>query len=385
VIPYGRQSIEEEDIQAVVNVLRSDFLTQGPIVPKFERFIAEYCGAGYAVAMANATAALHAACLAMGLKKGGLLWTSPNSFVASANCGLYCGADIDFVDIDPITRNLSVPLLREKLIHARATGRLPQVVVPVHFGGHSCDMAAIKSLAVEFGFKILEDASHAVGGRYRGTPVGSCQYSDMAVFSFHPVKIMTTGEGGMVLTNDPALYERLCLFRSHGITRDADKMESGSDGPWYYQQLELGHNFRLTEMQAALGLSQAGRVDRMVEKRNILADNYDKAFASLPLQLPPRERDVFSAFHLYVICLDSQTTGAKHREMFEFLQKRGIGVNLHYIPIHTQPYYRRLGFRKGDFPAAESYYARAISLPMFYGLTDEQQAMVVEAVRSSLE
>lgn len=381
-IPYGRQDISEEDIQSVVEVLRSDWLTQGPAVERFEQEVAHYCGAKYAVAVSSATAALHIACLAAGLKPGDALWTSPNTFVASANCGLYCGAQPDFVDIDPRTYNLSVDALEEKL--ARAESRLPKVVIPVHFAGQSCDMEAIAGLGKRYGFSVIEDASHAIGGRYRDTRVGSCAFSDMTVFSFHPVKIITTGEGGMVLTNRQDLYEKLVRLRSHGITRDPRFMEGESDGPWYYQQIELGFNYRITDIQAGLGSSQMKRLDEFVARRHELAERYDALLRELPLTLPWRQPDAHSSFHLYVVRLRLDAIGKTHRQVFEELRQKEIGVNLHYIPVHTQPYYRRLGFKPGDFPLAEQYYREAISLPLYAGLSDSEQDRVVQALKEVL-
>lgn len=383
-IPYGRQDISEEDIRAVVEVLRSDWLTQGPAVERFEQDVARYCGAKYAVAVSNATAALHIACLAAGLQPDDILWTSPNTFVASANCGLYCGARPDFVDIHPYTYNLNVDVLEEKLVGAEKQGRLPKVVIPVHFAGQSCEMARIAELSKRYGFTVIEDASHAIGGRYRDKPVGACDFSEMTVFSFHPVKIVTTGEGGMVLTNRKDLYEKLLRLRSHGITREPELMEGESDGPWYYQQIDLGFNYRITDIQAALGASQMKRLDEFVTRRQHLAKRYDALLADLPLTLPKRNPDVHSASHLYVVRLKLDAIKKKHRQVFEGLRERGIGVNLHYIPVHTQPYYRRLGFKAGDFPVAEQYYRDAISLPIFYGLTEVEQDKVVSAMREVL-
>lgn len=384
-IPYGHQNISEDDIRAVAEVLRSDWLTQGPAVERFEQEVAKYCGVAYAVAVSNATAALHIACLAAGLPPGGLLWTSPNTFVASANCGRYCGANVDFVDIDPQTYNMSVDALEAKLIAAEKTGRLPNLVIPVHFAGQSCDMERIAALAKRYGFTVIEDASHAIGGRYQSTRVGSCAFSDMAVFSFHPVKIITTGEGGMVLTNRRDLYEHLCRLRSHGITRDPAHMDEPSHGPWFYQQLELGFNYRMTDMQAALGCSQMSRLDKFVERRHDLADRYRQALKGLPVVAPERKADAWSAFHLYVIRLRLDKIGKSHKDVFEELRERGIGVNLHYYPVHLQPYYRRLGFKAGDFPVAEQYYREAISLPMYFGLSDSEQDQVIAALHEVLQ
>lgn len=376
-IPYGRQDITPEDIAAVEAVLRSDFLTQGPAVPGFEQALAAYCGAARGVAMNSATSALHVACLALGLGPGDRLWTSPNTFVASANCGLYCGAEVDFVDTDPATYNMSVAALEARLVAAAAEGRLPKVVIPVHFAGQSCEMRAIHALGQQYGFRIIEDASHAVGATYLGEPVGNCRYSDITIFSFHPVKIITTAEGGMAMTNDPALAERMERLRSHGITRDPAAMAWDSEGPWYYQQVELGYNYRITDLQAALGHSQLVRLDDYVARRHAIAARYDAALAGLPLTTPWQHPDSRSALHLYPIRLHD---AARRREVFEALRAAGIGVNVHYIPVHTQPHYHRLGFRPGDFPEAERYYAGAISLPMFPTLTPAQQDEVVAAL-----
>ena len=383
-IPYGRQEVTQADIDAVQAVLRSEFLTQGPTVARFEQALAAYCGAAHGVAVANATAALHVACVALDLGPGDWLWTSPNTFLASANCGLYCGARIDFVDIDPRSYNMDAAALAHKLERAERAGCLPKVVVPVHFAGQSCDMAAIGALAKRYGFRVLEDASHAVGGRYRDAPVGSCAYSDIAVFSFHPVKIVTTGEGGVALTNDAALAQRMQRLRSHGMTRDAALMNGEPDGPWYYQQTELGYNYRITDIQAALGSSQLARLDEYVRRRHRLAQRYDALLAELPVIVPARGGDAYSALHLYPVQVDAGRCRPSRREVFDALRAAGIGVNVHYIPVHTQPYYRRMGFRSGDFPRAEAYYAQAISLPMFAALTDAQQDEVVAALREAL-
>lgn len=383
-IPYGRQDINEDDIRAVNEVLRSDWLTQGPAVERFERDVARYCGTQYAVAVSNATAALHIACLAAGLKAGDVFWTSPNTFLATANCGVYCGATPDFIDIDPRTWNLSADALEQKLERAERDGKLPKVVIPVHFAGQSCEMARIAELAERYGFSVIEDASHAIGGRYGDQRVGSCTFSDMAVFSFHPVKIVTTGEGGMVLTNRRDLFEKLKLLRTHGMTRDPAMMEGESDGPWYYQQVALGFNYRMTDIQAALGSSQMRRIDDFVARRHALARRYDQLLAGLPLTLPWRHPDAYSSFHLYVVRLQLDAVSKSHRAIFEGLRERGIGVNLHYIPVHMQPFYRQYGFNSGDFPQVEQYYREAISLPLFPAMTDEMQDTVVAAIREVL-
>lgn len=380
-IPYGRQEITQADINAVVEVLQSDFLTQGPKVPEFEQRVAEHVGAKHATAVNSATSALHIACMALDLGPGDWLWTSPNTFVASANCGIYCGASVDFVDIDPATYNLFPDALEQKLTEAQENGRLPKVVVPVHLCGQPCDMQRIHALSQRFGFRIIEDASHAIGGKYHDQFVGSCQYSDITVFSFHPVKIITTAEGGMALTNDPELAQKLNLYRSHGVTRDPALMTHASDGPWYYQQVALGYNYRMTELQAALGLQQLTRLDDFVAARHRLADRYNAELRDLPVQLPCQLPDTYSGLHLYVIRVDQ----AIHRQVFEMLRDHGLGVNLHYIPVHTQPYYQAMGFAYGDFPAAEQYYREAISIPMFHGMTDDQQTQVIDAVKSVLE
>lgn len=384
-IPYGRQDINQEDIEAVVSVLTSDFLTQGPRVPEFERQVADYCGAAHGVAVNSATSALHIACLAMGLGPGDWLWTSPITFLASANCARYCGAGVDFVDIDAQTGNLSPAVLEAKLERAAGEGRLPKVVVAVHLAGQSCDMQAIAALASRYGFRVIEDASHAIGGRYADAAVGSCQYSDATVFSFHPVKIITTAEGGLVTTQDAGLAARMALFRSHGMTRDPQLMTHEPDGPWYYQQVELGYNYRMTELQGALGLSQLARIDAYVARRHVLADRYDEMLRGLPLTTPWQHPQTYSGLHLYVIRLDLKALGTTRRAVFDFLRAAGIGVNVHYIPVHTQPYYRQFGFCDEEFPQAMRYYEEAISLPLYAGLAFEQQNLVVEALKEALK
>lgn len=377
-IPYGRQHVTAEDISAVEAVLRSDWLTQGPAVEIFENAVKAQCGAAHAVAANSATSALHAACRALGLGPGDTLWTSPNTFVASANAALYCGAKVDFVDIEPGTYNMSMAALADKLTQTEKRGTLPKVVMPVHFGGQSCDMRALAGLAHQYGFSVLEDASHAIGGRYLGIPVGSCAYSRAAVFSFHPVKIVTTGEGGMVVTNDAAVAERTRMLCSHGTTRDVARMGAASPGAWYYEQLELGYNYRLTDIQAALGTSQMARLAQYVELRQARADRYDALLRQAPIRCPARVADANSAWHLYVIRVKER------RRVFDALRASGINANVHYFPVHLQPYYRQFGFTMGDFPEAESYYEEALTLPLYPGLTDDQQDFVVERLREVL-
>ena len=376
-IPYGRQNISHADIDAVVEVLRSDFLTQGPVVPQFECAVAAYCGAQMAVAVNSATSALHIACLALDVGPGDLVWTTPITFVATANCARYCGADVDFVDIDPRTFNLCPERLAEKLERARLTGRLPKVVIPVHMAGQSCDMEAIHLLSQAYGFRIIEDASHAIGGSYKGDRIGCCRYSDITVFSFHPVKIITTGEGGIALTNDSQLSKRMARLRSHGITRYPSEMTRPPDGSWFYQQLELGFNYRMTDIHAALGLSQMRCLDEFVEQRHAIADCYEDLLHDSPITLPWQHPDSYSALHLFIVRLPDGALKVGRREVFERMRADGIGVNLHYIPVYRQPYYQRMGFRPEDFPEAERYYAEAISLPIYPGLTPEQQTEVV--------
>ena len=383
-IPYARQSISDSDIEAIVRVLRSDWLTQGPSVERFEKAVAKYCGARYAVAVNSGTSALHIACLAAGLGSGDTLWTSPNTFVASANCALYCGARVEFVDIDSRTLNLSHSALEEKLTKRRTDGILPKVVIPVHFAGQSCDMAGISDLAGRFGFTVIEDASHGIGGCYRGTRIGNCAFSDMTVFSFHPVKIITTGEGGMVLTNREDLYRTLIRLRSHGITRDPSLMDGECDGPWYYQQIELGFNYRMTDFQAALGENQLQRIDEFVTRRHLLAERYGESLKDLPVTVPWQHPDCYSAYHLYVVRLELDRIGKTRKQVFEELRKAGIHVHVHYIPVPTQPYYRKMGFRPGDFPETERYYEEALTLPMYSALTDADQDKVIRALGNIL-
>jgi UDP-4-amino-4,6-dideoxy-N-acetyl-beta-L-altrosamine transaminase len=377
-IPYGRQDINQTDIDSVVNVLQSDFLTQGPQIPLFESKIAEYCGAGYGVAVNSATSALHVACMALNLGKDDYLWTSPNTFVASANCGLYCGAKVDFVDINPLTYNLSPEELEKKLIQAKQDNKLPKIVIPVHFAGQSCDMRKIHALSQEYGFSIIEDASHAIGGKYLDQPIGGCQYSDITIFSFHPVKIITTAEGGLATTNNEELMIRMQLFRSHGVTRDPTLMTKRSEGGWYYQQIDLGFNYRMTELQAALGTSQMQRIDEFISKRHILLERYNSLLCNLAITRPYQDKDSYSALHLYPIQIDMGINTKSREKIFNELRNKGIGVNVHYIPVHTQPYYQQFGFSGGDFPISEGYYSKAISLPIYHGMKFSEQDLIVD-------
>lgn len=383
VIPYGKQSISQDDINAVIDVLKSDWLTQGPAVPAFESAIAEYCGAHYACATNSATSALHIACLALDVGKGDIVWTSPISFVASSNCALYCGAEVDFVDIDLETGNMSVAALKEKLTLAKQSQRLPKVVIPVHLAGQSCDMAAINALAKEYGFKVIEDASHAIGAKYKDKPVGSCVYSDITVFSFHPVKIITSAEGGMAVTNCAELNKKMSRLRSHGITNIPEEMTESSHGPWYYQQLELGFNYRMTDMQAALGLSQLKQLDNFVSVRNDIATTYNYAFANSTVAHLTQSNECYSSYHLYIVRL-TQCDVEKHKLVITGMREQGIIAHLHYIPIHLQPYYQALGFSEGDYPNAETYYKQAVTVPLFHGMTIEQQGEVINQLRTLL-
>jgi len=384
-IPYGRQNIDQTDIDAVMDVLKSPWLTQGPTIERFENALAQRCEAEYAIAVCNATAALHIACLVAGLGPGDSLWTSPNTFVASANCGRYCGAEVDFVDIDPGTLNLDARLLARKLEAAEAVGKLPKVVIAVAFAGQSCDMRTLAQLSERYGFTLIEDASHAVGASYMGKPVGCGQFAAMTIFSFHPVKIITSAEGGMVLTNRPEFAERLRRLRSHGITGDPALMKVPDTGLWYYQQVELGFNYRMTDLHAALGLSQTARLDGFVARRRQLAARYQTLLADLPVTLPTVQSGADSAWHLYVVRLQLPRIKLDQTRVFEALRAAGLGVNLHYIPVHLQPYYREQGFKDGDFPQAERYFSEAISLPLYPDLTDEEQDEVVGHLRRILD
>ena len=380
-IPYGRQDITQADINSVIKVLQSDFLTQGPQVPKFEKVASQYCNVKYALATNSATSALHLACLSLGLNNNDWLWTTSITFVASANCGLYCGAKVDFVDINPTTYNLCPEALKKKLVEAKKLGKLPKIVIPVHLCGQSCDMKSIYELSKEYGFKIIEDASHAIGGKYLNEPIGNCKYSDITVFSFHPVKIITTGEGGMALTNNNKLFKRMSLLRSHGLTRDPSQMTKQADGDWYYQQIELGYNYRMTDIQAALGVSQLKRLDDYVSRRHELYTRYNELLKGFPLVIPYQYSDGYSAFHLYIIRLKNRD---KHKQVFEYLRKNGIGVNLHYIPVYHQPYYEAMGFKKGYCLEAENYYNEAISLPMYATLSEAEQDKVAAVLHEAL-
>ena len=384
-IPYGRQDIIDDDVSAVVEVLNSDFLTQGTKVPLFEKIVADYCGAKHSIAVNSATSALHIACLALGLKEGDWLWTSPNSFVASANCGLYCGAKVDFVDIDPQTYNISSGDLEKKLIQAREENKLPKILVAVHFAGQSCDMKKIYELSLDYGFFIIEDASHAIGGKYLNKPIGGCQYSNITVFSFHPVKIITTAEGGLATTNSKKLAEKMALYRTHGITRDQSLMTKQDHGPWYYEQITLGFNYRMTELQAALGISQMKRLNEFITKRHILQERYDELLSDFPVITPYQDQDCYSALHLYPIQIDLDMIAKSRLQIFMELRQNGIGVNVHYIPIHTQPYFQQLDSKIGNFPNSEYYYNRVISIPLFYSLTLNQQDEVCDKLKRALE
>ena len=381
-IPYGRQDISQADIDAIVEVLRSDYLTQGPVVPGFEKAVVQYCGAEHAVAVNSATSSLHIACLALGLGPGDWLWTSPNTFVASANAALYCGARVDFVDIDPRTYNMSSDHLKEQLEQAEKEGRLPKIVMPVHFAGQSCDMSAIHALSQQYGFKIIEDASHAIGASYSNIKVGSCTHSHITVFSFHPVKIITSGEGGMAMTNDIELANRMRRLRTHGITNEKELMHPRSENEiWNYQQIQLGFNYRMTDIQAALGLSQLQRLDEFVSRRHEIAERYNAELKSLTITMPYQASVAYSSYHLYPIRVSEAKSGKTQRQVYDSLWQNGIAANLHYIPVHRQPYYEKLGFKAGDFPESEKFHREVISLPIYPKLLDAQQADVINILK----
>ena len=384
-IPYGRQNISEEDVKAVSDVLKSDFLTQGKAVPEFENKVSEYCNVNFAFAVNSATSALHISCLALDVGPDDIVWTSAVSFVASANCALYCGASIDFVDIDANTYNMCVKSLSAKLEQASKSGKLPKVVIPVHLTGQPCEMEEIYELSKKYKFKIIEDASHAIGARYKNTKIGDCKYSDIAVFSFHPVKIITTGEGGMVTTNDKKIAEKLSLYRTHGITRDENAMQNIPDGPWYYEQIKLGFNYRMTDIQAALGVSQMNRLDSFIQKRHEIFDRYNEYFQDLPvIKTPWQNKDSYSSLHLYVIRVDNSKSKMNHNALFNYLRDNNIGVNIHYIPIYRQPFYSKLGFNFSDFPESEKYYSEAISIPIYPDLEEKSQEFIYKLIKSQV-
>ncbi len=380
-IPYGKQNISKEDLDQIKEVLNSDFLTQGPKITEFEEAICSSTNANHATAVSSATAALHIACLSMGLGDGDILWTSPNSFVASSNCALYCGAEVDFVDIDIETNNISIEKLEKKLRQAKETNTLPKILIPVHMCGFSCDMASIHELSKEYGFKIIEDASHCIGAKYQDNPVGSCQFSDIAVFSFHPVKIITTGEGGVATTNCEELDRMMKIYRTHGITRNAELMEGKKEGDWFYEQVSLGFNYRITDIQASLGISQLTRLEKYVKKRNELAEIYDKSLSDLPITLPPRSDSVFSSFHLYIIKINDLKKFSR-KDFFDYLRSNNIGANVHYIPIHLHPFYKSKGFNPGDFPSSEESYEKSVSIPIYQDLSKKDQDYIIEKIRN---
>ena len=385
IIPYGKQDISLSDIKSVVKVLNADLITQGPATKLFESAISFYCNSKYTILFNSATSALHLACLALGIKKNDIVWTSPITFVASSNCALYCGAKVDFIDIDALTFNICIKKLEDKLIFAKGTGTLPKLIIAVHMAGQSCDMRSLKKLSKKYGFKIIEDASHAIGGKYLKKPIGNCLYSDITIFSFHPVKIITTGEGGAALTNKKYLAQKMALLRSHGITRDIKLMSKKNMGSWYYEQIELGYNYRMTDFQAALGLSQLGRIDDFVMKRNLLAKRYNVMFKDLPIKPQVVTKENYSSYHLYIIRLDLTKIKKSHFEVFQFLKNGGVEVNLHYFPVYLQPYYKKLGFKLGLCPEAENYYKEAISLPLFYKLSLTQQKYIYKLLKKALE
>ncbi len=376
-IPYGRQDVSEEDISAVIKALKSDFLTQGPLVPEFEKKISKFCGAEFGVATNSATSALHIACLSLGVGSGDIVWTSAITFVASANCALYCGAKVDFLDINQDTYNICLDSLKKKLLLAEKTNTLPKVIIPVHLAGQSCDMAEIYELAKKYNFRIIEDASHAIGGYYRNKPIGGCEFSDITVFSFHPVKIITSGEGGMAVTNSSTLASKMNFFRSHGITKESAEFKFSSPGPWHYEQQYLGFNYRMNDIEAALGISQLSKLETFINKRHEIAEYYNNRLAKLPLNLPFQKKETYSSYHLYIICIDNNRTNIDHATAFNFLRKSNIGVNLHYIPVYRHPYFDRYGFDESNFPVSEHYYRNAISLPIFSSITQDEQDYVI--------
>jgi UDP-4-amino-4,6-dideoxy-N-acetyl-beta-L-altrosamine transaminase len=382
-IPYGRQSISQDDIDAVVSVLNSDFLTQGPAVPSFENAVKKIVESKFAIAVNSATSALHLACLSLGVGKGDLVWTSAITFVASANCALYCGASVDFIDIEERTYNLCVNSLEDKLTKAKTAGKLPKVVIPVHLCGQSCDMERIYQLSLKYGFKIIEDASHSIGGRYHDNPIGSCEFSHVSVFSFHPVKIITSAEGGMCTTNDPVLAKKISLLRTHGITRDQRELVNNSEGPWYYEQISLGFNYRMTDLQAALGLSQLDRLEQFISKRNLIADRYIDDFNNSKIIFQKVTENTLSAYHLFVIQIEEIDAARSKKEIFEELREMGINVNLHYMPVYRHPYYQSLNsFKFEDFPNAERYYSTAISIPIFPDLDEKDRLHISNSILS---
>ncbi|MCO4784896.1 MAG: UDP-4-amino-4,6-dideoxy-N-acetyl-beta-L-altrosamine transaminase [Marinomonas atlantica] len=382
-IPYGRQSISVADVEAVCEALTSDFLTQGPIVGQFEQAVAQLSGCQFGVAANSATSALHVACLALGVGSEDIVWTTPNTFIASANCAVYCGAKVDFVDIDPQTYNLCTVQLAEKLMRAKTENRLPKVVIPVHFAGHPCDMRAIYELSKHYGFSVIEDASHAIGAKYKGTPVGN-RYSDICIFSFHPVKVMTSAEGGMAVTNNEALADHMRLLINQGITKNKRDFDTRAPGDWYYEQQTLGFNYRMTELQAALGLSQLNRLDSFIKRRRELVQRYYQLLSGLPIQLPGEADYAFSSWHLFPIVLNEALT-EQRPAIFQYLREHDIGTQVHYIPVHTQPFYKQMGFSWGQFPVAEEYYARTLSLPLFPELSDTDQEYVVQTLKDAID
>lgn len=383
-IPYGKQDISDDDIKAVVEVLRSDNLTQGPVVPKFEEAIADYCNVNHAIAVNSATSALHIACISLGVGNNDIVWTTPITFVASSNCAIYCGAKVDFVDIDPMTYNMSINALKIKLEKAEKKGKLPKVVIPVHLSGQSCEMKEIFDLSKKYGFRIIEDASHAIGGKYLNEPIGNCKFCDITIFSFHPVKVITSGEGGMAVTNNISLATELYRLRSHGIVRHPSELTSVSDGPWYYQQVSLGYNYRMSDIHAALGLSQLNRLNEFVNKRHEVVNFYNQTFTEDWIQKPYQHPDTFSGLHLYIIRIKEKNKTISHIQLFERLRSAGILVNLHYIPIYRHPYYQNFGYDISEYPESEKYYSEAISLPLYTNITDEQLVTIVNLIKNPI-